>query len=89
MLKAAKKMYRDFCDRQRAGEPGFKGLMMSDATQRIICAMSGKIGHLAETCRRPFRSKEDRVASEQTGKSDAQNIFLHFVEDEDDFNAIA
>eukprot|EP00959_Pyramimonas_sp_CCMP1952_P373650 7825190-Pyramimonas_sp.AAC.1 len=63
-MKANKKIERDFFDKKRAARPGYKRIASGDLKRRSRCANCGEKGHWAESCRKPFRSKQGRLAAE-------------------------
>eukprot|EP00959_Pyramimonas_sp_CCMP1952_P032617 684149-Pyramimonas_sp.AAC.1 len=60
--------------------------MMTDAKKRTRCANCGERGHWAESCKSPFRSKADRIASEKGKKDSAgKSFFFDVLPDADSY----
>ncbi|CAK0846986.1 unnamed protein product [Prorocentrum cordatum] len=63
-LKTNRKVDRDFFDRSKG--KGTKKVTRDDFKKRSRCSNCGEKGHWREDCRRPYRSKADRLKSESS-----------------------
>eukprot|EP00959_Pyramimonas_sp_CCMP1952_P022409 471655-Pyramimonas_sp.AAC.1 len=68
-MKATRKVDREFFDRRRASKPGYRRITSADLKKKTRCANCGERGHWAEDCRKPYRSKLDRINNEKKGAS--------------------
>eukprot|EP00959_Pyramimonas_sp_CCMP1952_P021804 458959-Pyramimonas_sp.AAC.1 len=80
-LKNAKRLDRDFFDRRRA-DGRTKKVTRDDFKRRSRCSNCGERGHWREDCRKPFRSKSDRLKAEAQGSQNAKtgSFFFDLVE---------